>query len=140
MINLSNLNRQHESISVEVELILTEAKKDIEAINTRETSLHISKLAGHLKMHLMEEDKYLYPDLLKCADKEMQLMANQYINEMGDLANKFTEYKNNYNIGSKIAAKLDSFTSDTKIIMEALQKRMAKENKELYILIKERNL
>lgn len=140
MIKLENLNRQHETISAEVNFIEAEAKKGSSSINVAETSLHISRLAGLLKMHLMEEDKFLYPDLFKCADKEIQTMANLYSNEMGDLTNKYTEYKNNYNVGSKITAKMDTFAIDTKITMEALKRRMEKEDNELYHLIKERKL
>ncbi|QHQ63095.1 hemerythrin domain-containing protein [Anaerocolumna sedimenticola] len=141
MINLTNLNRQHELIKAEIGFIESAIKKGSStSINTAEAALHISKLAGLLKIHLIEEDKFLYPDLLDSKDEEIQLIASQYIREMGDLANTYSEYKSSYNVGSKITAKLDIFVQDTKNMMEALKKRIKKEDDELYHLIKIKNM
>lgn len=140
MINLENMNRQHNTISTEVTFIEEEIKKDKLLINPAEAALHISRLAGLLKIHLMEEDKFLYPNLLKSDDREVQKMAKQYIDEMGNLTNIYTEYKNKYNVRNKISNNMDLFIQDTLEIMEALKKRMTKENNELYHLIVERKL
>ncbi len=140
MINLDNMNRHHIAISTEVKLIEEEIKKNISLINPAEAALHINRLAGLLKVHLIEEDKFLYPNLLKSDDREVQNMAKQYIDEMGDLANSYTEYKNKYNIRNKISKNMDLFVRDTFDIVEALKKRITKENNELYQLIAERNL
>jgi hypothetical protein len=140
MINLNNLDRQHGLIATEVRLIETEVKKDTAFIDTAEAALHISRLGGLLKIHLLEEDQYLYPGLLHIADHKIQLLAEQYIDEMGDLANAYTEYKNNYNVAGKIKRNPDAFVKDSIKIIEALKKRITKEEKELYKLIRERNL
>lgn len=140
MIKLENMNRQHDIISTEVNLIEEEIQKDIDLINPAEVALHINRLAGLLKVHLIEEDKFLYPILLKSDDKEIQTMTKQYINEMGDLASAYTEYKNKYNVRNKISKDVDLFIRDTAEIVEALKKRIVKENNELYHLIVERNL
>lgn len=140
MINLENMNRQHNTISTEVTFIEEEIKKNKLLIKPAEAALHISRLAGLLKVHLLEEDKFLYPKLLKSDDREIQKMAKQYIDEMGDLANAYTEYKNRYNVGSMISKNMDLFIHDTFEIMETLKKRITKENNELYHLIAERNL
>lgn len=138
MINLTNLTRQHTTIMDEVNLIEDEIRKPL--INTDETALHINLLAGHLKMHLMSEDKYLYPDLLVCSDKEIQTMAKQYMDEMGNLSETYKEYKNNYNVGSKIIENQNKFKNDTIKIVNELKKRIDKEEKGLYTLIKDRKL
>lgn len=140
MINLENMNRQHNTISTEVTFIEEEIKKDKLLIKPAEAALHISRLAGLLKIHLMEEDKFLYPNLLKSDDREVQKMAKQYIDEMGNLINVYTEYKNKYNVRNKISNNIDLFIQDTLEIMEALKKRMTKENNELYHLIVERRI
>lgn len=140
MIKIDNFDRQHNTIKDEINAIENELQKDDLSSNASEIALHISKLAGHLKIHLMEEDKFLYPNLLSSSDKEIQMKANQYIHEMGNLANEYTNFKNNYNVGRKITESANAFLKDAKIIINLLKKRIEKEDNELYTLIKVRNL
>ena len=140
MINLDNMNRQHSAIINEVNTIEGEIKKTKDLINVAETALHINRLAGLLKMHLIEEDKYLYPDLLQCNDQEVKIMAQQYIAEMGELADAYTRYKTAFHVSSKINVDLDLFINETKQVMDALKHRMAKEDQQLYRIIAERKL
>lgn len=140
MINLTNMNRQHNSITNEINCIMDEVNKGALSMDRAEAALHISKLAGLLKIHLMDEDKFLYPDLLKSSDRQIKEMTNQYMNEMGNLAENYTEYKNKYNTKSKIAENMDSFILDTQNIIAALKKRIDKEDKELYRFIVDKKL
>lgn len=140
MINFENLNRQHETIKSEINFIETEINKGSSSVNVAETALHISRLAGLLKMHLLEEDQFLYPGLLECQDNEIENMAGLYMSEMGNLASEYIEFKNKYNISSKINGNVDNFIKDAKRIMEVLKKRIQKEDSELYYLVKERRL
>lgn len=140
MINLENMNRQHTAIMNEVKLIEAEIKKEKDRIDYKEVALHINRLAGQLKMHLLEEDKFLYPDLLNCKDKEVQNMAKQYIQEMGNLNEAYTSYKMAFNASSKIIGNMDLFISETKKTMDALRGRMDKEDQQLYRIILERKL
>lgn len=141
MINLNNLNKQHSSITSEIESILFEVQKeDVSQIDTSATALHISILAGQLKMHLLNEDKFLYPNLLACNDIQIKELTNQYKNEMGNLAEEYTKFKNNYNTKNKINQNITMFLPDTIKIMTVLKNRIEKEDKELYRLIFERGL
>ncbi|BCN31811.1 hemerythrin domain-containing protein [Anaeromicropila herbilytica] len=140
MIVLDNFDRQHGVITEEVSIIEKEVKKDSSLINASEVALHISRLSGHLKMHLLEEDKFLYPSLLNNNDKQIQTLAKEYMDEMGDLANEYNEYKSNYNVASKILKDLDSFVNDTTKILKALKLRLSKEDHGLYQLIKDKSL
>lgn len=140
MINIEALNRQHDTIKIEIDFIESEIKKGSESLNIQETAFHISKLAGHLRIHLMEEDKFLYPNLLHYDDREIQDLTKQYISEMGELAIDYTKFKDAYNVGSKISRNLDSFMVDAVKIIKALKTRILKEDKELYYLIKERSI
>ncbi len=140
MINLTSLNRQHDSIKLEISLIEAELKKGKEALNASQTALHISRLAGQLKIHLLEEDKFLYPSLLNSSDADIKNTASQYIQEMGHLAEEYADFKNNFNVGSKIGGNIDAFMTEADHIMTALEKRMIKEDTELYHLIKVKNL
>lgn len=140
MINLTNLNRQHEAIKEELQFIRSELKKGGKLINTAEAALHISKLAGIMKIHMLEEDRFLYPGLLQSSDTELQDMSRQYIAEMGDLAVEYTEFKNKYNVGSKILRSSDTFITEADEMLQTIEKRIVKEDNELYDLVKTRGL
>lgn len=140
MINLDNLNRQHDSIKEEIDFILNEVEKGSADIDTAEAALHISRLAGLLKIHLLEEDRFLYPSLLNCPDNEIRELTNNYITEMGNLANEYTEFKNAYNTSNKIKNNMDNFLPAAKRMMNTLMNRMLKEDNGLYRVITERQL
>lgn len=140
MINLNNLNRQHKNIKEEIQFIVNEMKKGNAGIDTAETALHISRLAGQLRIHLLEEDKFLYPELLKSSDEIIRELTSQYITEMGNLAMEYTEFKISYNTSGKIKNNIDNFLMDADRILKALSNRLSKEDKELYHLIADRQL
>lgn len=135
MINLDILINQHRTVSAEITAILAEAEKDEASLDAAAAAYHISILAGQLRMHLLQEDKFLYPDLLESKDSKLQELANSYIAEMGNLAELYTKYKNSYNTVTKITDNRKTFRKDTLLIMKVLQKRIEKENNELYCLI-----
>lgn len=140
MINLVNLNRQHASIKAEISMIEGELQKGNTDINLSETALHISKLAGLLRIHLLEEDQFLYPNLLQSPEDDIRSMAKQYIQEMGDLAQEYTAFKMKYNVGSKIRGQEETFMKEARLVIKALKERMEREDKGLYQIIKEKNL
>lgn len=140
MINLVNLNRQHTSIKSEINIIESELKKGSTDINQSEIALHISKLAGLLRIHLLEEDQFLYPNLLQSSQEDIKSMTNQYIQEMGHLAQEYTSFKNKYNVGSKIRGQEELFMKEAHLVIKALKERMEREDEGLYRIIKEKNL
>lgn len=140
MINLNNLNRQHNSIKYEVDYLESEVRKGALSMDASELARHINILAGQLRIHLMEEDKFLYPDLLDCNDPEIQKLANEYLEEMGNLASVYTSFKNNYNVGRKINENKEAFLKELQVIMKVLKERITKEDNELYRLVQLKNL
>jgi hemerythrin-like domain-containing protein len=140
MINLTNMNRQHDSIMAEIILLEEEIKKGSSDMDTSKASLHISKLAGLLKIHLLEEDKFLYPGLFNSSNSEVKNLAQSYNKEMGSLSQEYTDFKTKYNVGIKIKGKEEVFLADARKMIEILKKRISKENTELYRIIKEKNL
>lgn len=140
MRHFDNMRRQHASIQEDIDFLASEIKKDSTSINVTEVALRISRLAGKIKIHMLEEDKFLYPELLKSTDAEVKLMAQQYIDEMGHLSEEYTHFKTEYNTAIKIQAKPETFLIEAKKVIEALIKRIDKEDNELYTLILEKNL
>ncbi len=109
-------------------------------INPSFAGLHVSRLAGLLKIHLLEEDEFLYPRLMKSNDDSVKNMAEQYNIEMGSLAAEYALFKGKYNMANKIKDNLAEFLLEGKRIINRLKIRIEKENFELYRLVKEKNI
>lgn len=130
----TNFLHQHQNIQEELDTI-EKLMKDLDT-NASDTALHINQLAGKLNVHLSAEDKHLYPSLLKSTDTALQTLAQNYINEMGNLCQIFNTYKLKFNTKNKIMDAKTQFTSETIQIIKAIRDRMKKEETELYTKIK----
>lgn len=140
MINLAQLEKQHLSIREEIEAIAgMTGKADYERKLT-DITLHINKLAGLLKIHLLSEDEYMYPALKASTDPEIRNMAESYSHEMGDLVIEFSEYKNRYNTKNKVLAEGKEFIPATQTIVNKIKSRMEKEDNKLYTLIAQKGI
>lgn len=132
MLYLETLKRQHEEIAE----IISEIKSDIDQKDIAKEALgissKISNLAGKLKVHLNTEDQYMYPQLLKSSNSEVQTTAQAYIDEMGTISTEFMAYKDRFNTRTKITNEIDLFVSESKRIFSLLQQRIAKEDSNLY--------
>jgi len=138
MRNFDVMRRQHLSISEDLSYLITQTEKGEKELDAAETALRISRLAGKLKIHMLEEDKFLYPELLNYPDYEVKMKANQYISEMGSLAEEYARFKTKYNTPGKILADPDTFISEAKTILRALKNRISKEDNELYAFIEKK--
>ena len=135
MANKNDLIRQHKEIREMIDFLknhLQESKVRSEASHLAQ---NISFLAGKLRIHLIAEDDSLYPRLLEGNDVKAKEIAERFSQEMGNLSQVFTAYKVKYNISSKILTNVDAYISDTKVIVEALENRIGREDKELYVLL-----
>lgn len=134
--NLKNYLEQHHTIAAEIEVIKKLVlDSDIEK-NASDIALHISTLAGKIKVHLSMEDKYMYPELEKSEDEHIKKMAEKYQREMGNLAEDFTLYKDKYNTKLKILNHKQEIKSETTNIFGEIEQRVHKEESELYQYIK----
>lgn len=96
----------------------------------------LSKISGNLKIHLAMEDKYLYPQLLSSHNPDVVSTAKMFMDEMGSLSSVFSGYLHKWSNPSKIKSDHLSFVSDTRGVIDAVVKRIDKENITLYPLIK----
>lgn len=131
-----NLERQHQDIYN----IINETKSmingaDLEG-NSANIARNISVLAGKLKIHLSNEDKYLYPSLIKKRDTSLQNKTKHYIDEMGNLSQTYMTFKDKYNTRSKIMSDSKTFKQDANKVFEAVLQRMHREDTDLYVLAK----
>jgi hypothetical protein len=94
----------------------------------------LSVLHGKLSVHLVMEDKSLYPRLLRHHDGEIRSLTQRYMDEMGSLAGAFKAYVGRWPTPSAIQADPEAFIAETGGVFEALGKRVQQENGELYVL------
>lgn len=133
--NVSHYIEQHKSIKNEIIQLKELRKKNQIVEDATELAYHISALAGKIKIHLLSEDKYLYPNLQRNSDERIRKMAQNYQDEMGPLANHYIEFKEMYNTPNKIQTNQDSFKKDLDQTLSQIEKRMDKEEKELYQML-----
>lgn len=125
------MKRQHKEISI----ILETLKKVMNEDDSKATAKCINELAGKITLHLKYEDDYLYPELLKSDNSVVKTTANRFMREMGDLASVFGDFKDKYNTKSKIDADVEGFKKYCKEVIKALEKRLSKEDNELYVYL-----
>jgi len=132
MRNLDQLKRQH----VEIYEVLNETKSLIRKENFEDNSQAIAKninnIAGKLQVHLSNEDRFLYPAFLNSDRVELKTKAQAYTVEMGDLSDVYATFKSKYNTRSKILANTKSFVTDSDKVFKAIEKRIHKEDHDLY--------
>lgn len=130
MANIELLKGQHQEI---LDII-----SEIEEVSNKESSNEaivklINVLSGKLKVHLSIEDKHLYPSLLNNPNYKVRLMAQEYMDEMGDLVSEYNNFKSQFNTSSKLDQNSNEFEKQRTLIFKILKKRIIKEDSELYL-------
>lgn len=92
----------------------------------------LSKMHGIVGLHLAMEDQSLYPAMLRSTDAEARALAQQYSDEMGDLASAFNAHMKTWGSNAAVSNAAAEFTAQTKGIFNALSKRIHRENTQLY--------
>jgi len=124
------LQGQHKriySLIDEIRAIVNQKNSDMIVVKIRQ-------LASILEIHLRNEDRSLYPDLIKHGNKQVRTLVHRFYSEMGNLSNEYTEFKLKYNKGSKIEADHKLFDEEFNTIITRLLFRLEKEDQELYPL------
>ena len=133
--DLTNLKRQHSEIIDLAGHILNDIKKDTVDKNIEQIVKSINTISGKLKIHLLSEDEYLYPNLLSSTDAVLNMFGKKYYEEMSEVSKVYDEYKAKYNTSSKLKQNIIDFKDDTERIFSALSNRVEREEKELYPLL-----
>ena len=134
MNNLDLLKKQHEEVFILIHTIHQLTERGPEE-NAKEIALQINALSGKLKMHLMSEDKFLYPSLVQNTNPNIRNIANAFQQEMGSLAEAFLIFSQKYNISSKIVENKIVFLTESKKMIRQIEERMKKEDVKLYPLL-----
>lgn len=133
--DVTNLKRQHREVIDLVDYILNNVKNNTVDKNLDQVVKSINIISGKLKVHLLNEDKHLYPYLLNSSDAALNMFGKKYSEEMKEVSKGYEDYKSKYNTSSKIKQNIEEFKEDTKRIFGALSNRVEREEKELYPLL-----
>ena len=136
MFDMENINRQHQDIlklTQDISAFCTPDKVEEKAFSI---AMLISQLSGRINVHLLAEDQHVYPSLMSHKDSRIQQISNRFAAEMGGLAQKFNDFKSRYAASAQIKADTAPFLYEAKFVLEAIQERIAPEERELYTLMK----
>lgn len=106
-----------------------------DAVETRKL---LSSLLGKLTIHLVMEDKNLYPKAEGCGDMQLSNLSKQMKTEMSGLAEAVTAYGRKWATPDLIQNNQAGFISETKQVFATLQKRIEREEKEFYPLFSQK--
>lgn len=139
MSRTDNFRRQHDEIlnvAKEISLSLTPDKLNDQVNEVRKL---LSSLTGKINVHLSMEDNALYPRMIQGNDANIKLTAQKFMTEMGEIKTVFTDYSKKWFSATSIKNSPMEFIKETKAIFAALEKRIQRENKELYPLVDKLN-
>lgn len=95
----------------------------------------LSQLEVGLRVHLLMEDRAMYPKLTSHEDPTIAGIAKRYRDEMGGLTAAFGAYTKRWSTAGEIQRDAAGFISESKAIFDALRTRIERENDDLYALV-----
>jgi len=134
MTSTGKLRRQHDAIVRLVANITQRIDDYRDEANAAQINLEVAKLLGHLRVHFIEEDLHLYPELIVSGVEEAMTVAVCFEQEMGDIAERFEEFVHHWSSSAVIASRFREFRHDALLIFSALRNRIRRENEILYPL------
>lgn len=135
MSRTENFRRQHREIHQvvrEIDALLEIEDLKREPVRVR---LLLSELAGKLSVHLAMEDNALYPRLMNHKDPQVATLASRYMSEMGGIKSAFLDYSQRWRVADAVERAPQAFIEETRVIFDALARRIHREDNELYPLV-----
>lgn len=132
---LSTLKRQHGEVMTLAHAIMDKIKQQTLEQDADQVAQNINWISGKLKLHLTNEDNYLYPSLVNSMDPSLVQFGRKYSTEMKSIARVYEDFKQSYNTPTKIRQNKAAFEKAYSHVYTALSRRIQKEETELYPLI-----
>lgn len=127
---MSELRRQHEEIGLTANLLARAISDDRQPQGVARLRW---QLARQLMAHLALEDRILYPALMRSVDTVARERTATLMKETGALADRFAVYMASWS-DDLIAGQWSDFCAETRLILNALNERIERENRLLYPL------
>ncbi|WP_101697956.1 hemerythrin domain-containing protein [Clostridium minihomine] len=135
--NLTNLKKQHTEVLELIKNIEKLSYPNMKEEAASEIAYCINTLSGKLKMHLLSEDKFLYPHLLNHQNKAIKDTAHRFNTEMSGLSEQLKDFVSQYNTPAKILQNKNEFMAKSPEVFRLIRERIKKEDHDLYPLLDE---
>lgn len=127
---MRRLRAEHAALST-LSRLLTELVRQPAPPRPTELASVRGMLRDTLLRHLKCEDWILYPRLKASGHPEVVAMANEFVREMGHIADDFMRYEATWT-AERVAADWPGFCRETTAVLDVLAMRIERENCDLY--------
>ncbi len=135
--HVANYQRQHRELLT----VVAELEPWLDVVRLQSGALPVRRLlatlTGKLTIHLQAEDAILYPTLATSSRVEVRETSERFAREMGGLAGAFQAYIAGWPRAEHIETEPERFVDETRVIVRALLERIAREEGELYPLLRD---
>jgi hypothetical protein len=125
---IDNLTRQHRDLVKTATRMFGWLDADKLSHGAASVYQEISSLSGILKVHLAMEDRSLYPRLVQHRDAQLRTMAVRFLQERGQIRERFDVYKAEWHSPAAIERAPARFVDETRQILGLLWNRMKMED------------
>lgn len=123
-------SQQHRTITASIAelaaIIASGCRADLLAVQ-----LGIGRLTALLRLHLRQENDFLYPDLLESSDPAVAETARAFQAEAGELWQQYEHFIRRWPSRHVMAADFEQFRGEARVIFEAIDDRCRREDKHL---------
>jgi hypothetical protein len=133
--DIDGLAQQHDEIAALLKK-LTNHEDDRDIMdNAMGLSLTLGKLAGKMYLHILTEERILYPALLSLRNESVRETCKKYSTAMDNIVQRFRRYRAAYSSAGKIFAHPAAFRYRTTAIANILIQRFEDEQLVLYPIL-----
>ncbi len=126
------LRQQHDLATIMTDHLRNLVRRDRPGDYAIEIATQLARLLNVLRIHLAEEDEYLYPTLIAIEDRNAAALAQRYQLEMGSLASNLEDFMQRWSSSAVIALNFAAFKIALDLLLGALLARIECENATLY--------
>lgn len=131
--DIEKLKRDHNEILVQMAQLRLYSQSGI-VENADAIAKQIVGMSSVIKLHLVVEDRILYPAFAKSADPSVARTGEEFQRDMGDIAAAYIKFASHWNIAKKVSEDPQGFREEANKVLSALHQRIQLENKNLYPL------
>lgn len=131
--DMSQFSHDHREILQQLEqleeCLRAGVRAEAEALGER-----LLRLGAKIRLHLVIEDRFLYPTLVTATHRPTAALARLMADEMNQLSAEFTAFLSQYASADAIVQDPTRFARECSAMIESLRARIQREDRELYPL------
>ncbi len=128
------LRQQHDLVTIMTDHLRDLVRRHRPGDSAIAIATQLARLLRARRIHLAEEDEYLYPALIAIKDRRAVALAERYQAEMGSLAWDLEDFMQHWSSSAVIALDFASFEIALDVLLTMLFARIERENDQLYPL------